>query len=114
MFYEKEDFKALKKKTSRDCMICIGKCSGHKDIDEKEPISILISDLGVFLERAKGQDAIIQINQIQDYKQTSSTLQLKTTDPSAKRLTLYIHSQLSRNKGCKILNKYMIQGDNAL
>lgn len=111
MFYEKDAFKTLKKKTSRDCMICLGKCSGHKDIDEKEPVSILIADQGVFLERAKGQDAIIRMEEIQSFKQTNSTLLLKTTDPTAKRLTLHIHSPLKRNTGCKILSKYKLEKD---
>lgn len=114
MFYDKETFKALKKKTSRDCMICLGKCSGHKDITEKEPVSILIAEQGVFLERAKGEDAVILMEQIQGYKQTESTLVLKTADPSAKRLTLHIRSSLNRNKACKILSNYLTQGDQSL
>ena len=44
MFYEKHTFKELKRKSSRDCMISLGKCSGHTDIGEKEPLSILIAD----------------------------------------------------------------------
>lgn len=107
MFYEKAAYKELKRKTSRDCMICLGKCSGHKEIDEKEPVSILIAAQGIFLERAKGQDAIVLIEQVQSYKQTDSSIVLKTADPMAKRLTLYIRSQLNRNKGCKILEKHI-------
>ena len=38
MFYEKAAYKELKRKTSRDCMICLGKCSGHKEIDEKKSL----------------------------------------------------------------------------
>lgn len=107
MFYDKAAYKELKRKTSRDCMICLGKCSGHRDIDEKEPVSILIAGQGVFLERAKGQDAIVLMEHVQSYKQTDGSIVLKTTDPMAKRLTLHIHSQLNRNKGCKILEKHL-------
>ena len=107
MFYEKKEFKELKKKTSRDCMLCCGKCSGHKEIDEKEPVSILIADKGIFIERAKGQDALVKMEQIVAYKQTDSTIAVKTTDPQAKKLILHIRSQASRDKGCKLLNKYM-------
>lgn len=107
MFYEKAAYKALKRQTSRDCMICLGKCGGHKEIDEKEPVSILIAAQGIFLERAKGQDAIVLMEQVQSYKQTESSIVLKTADPTAKRLTLHIRSQFNRNKGCKIIEKYM-------
>jgi hypothetical protein len=107
MLYEKAAYKELKRKTSRDCMICFGTCSGHKEIDEKEILSILIAEQGIFLERAKGQDAIVLMEHVQNYKQTDSAIVLKTTDPTAKRLTLHIRSQVHRNKGCKILEKYM-------
>ena len=107
MFYEKAPFKELKKKTSRDCLICFGKCGGHKGIDEKDPISILIADKGIFLERAKGEDAIVLMEHIQGYKQTESTVVLKTADPDAKKLTLHIRLKGSREKVCKVLDKYM-------
>lgn len=107
MLYEKAEYKALKKKTSRDCMICFGKCSGHKDITEKEPVSILIAEQGIFLERAKGQDAVVKMEQILAFKQMESSIVLKTSDPEAKRLTLSIHSQVNRDKGCRILSKCM-------
>jgi len=107
MFYEKKEFKALKKKTARECMLCFGKCSGHKGIDEKEPVSILIAREGIFLERAKGADAIILMEQVQAYKQTDSAIVLKTTDPEAKKLRLVIGNALHRSKGCKLLEKYI-------
>ena len=107
MFYEKDAFKQLKKQTSRDCVVCIGKCKGHKDITEKEPVSLIIADKGIFLERAKGQDAIVLMEQITAYKQSENTLQLRTDDAAAKRLTLIISSQHNRDKACKILDKYM-------
>ena len=106
MFYEKAQFKELKKKTSRDCLICFGKCGGHKGIDEKDPISILIADSGIFLERAKGEDAIVLMEHITAFKQTDNTITVKTTDESAKKLVLYIRSQNHRDKGCVLLEKY--------
>ncbi|MBQ7025928.1 MAG: hypothetical protein IJN31_04935 [Peptococcaceae bacterium] len=106
MFYEKAQFKELKKKTSRDCLICFGKCGGHKGIDEKDPISILIADSGIFLERAKGEDAIVLMEHITAFKQTDNTITVKTTDESAKKLVLYIRSQNHRDKGCALLEKY--------
>lgn len=109
MFYEKDAFKQLKKQTSRDCVVCIGKCKGHQDITEKEPVSIIIADKGIFLERAKGQDAIVLMEQIAAYKQSENTLQLRTNDIAAKRLILFISSQHNRDKACKILDKYMTQ-----
>ena len=102
MFYEKRIFKELKRKSSRDCMISLGKCSGHTDIGEKEPLSILIADKGIFLERAKGP-----MEHVLSYKQMDNTIVIKTADPAAKKLTLFIHSQVNRNKGCKVLDKYM-------
>ncbi len=107
MFYEKRIFKELKRKSSRDCMISLGKCSGHTDIGEKEPLSILIADKGIFLERAKGQDALVPMEHVLSYKQMDNTIVIKTADPAAKKLTLLIHSQVNRNKGCKVLDKYM-------
>ena len=106
MFYEKAQFKELKKKTSRECLICFGKCGGHKGIDEKDPISILIADKGIFLERAKGEDAIILMEHVTAFKQTDNTITIKTSDESAKKLLLYIHNQKHRDKGCKLLEKY--------
>ena len=106
MFYEKAQFKELKKKTSRDCLICFGKCGGHKGIDEKDPLSILIADSGIFLERAKGEDAIVLMEHITAFKQTDNTITVKTTDESAKKLVLYIRSQNHRDKGCALLEKY--------
>lgn len=106
MFYEKAQFKELKKKTSRECLICFGKCAGHKDINEKEPVSILIADKGIFLERAKGEDAIVLMEHITAFKQTDNTITVKTSDQSAKKLMLYIRSQNSRDKGCQLLEKY--------
>lgn len=107
MFFEKDTYKPLKKKTSRDCLLCFGKCSGHNGIDEKDPVSILIADKGIFLERAKGEDAIVLIEQIIAYKQTDSAIILKTKDPSAKKMVLHIRMQHQRDKGCKLLAKYM-------
>ena len=107
MFYDKKAFKELRKNTSRDCMLCFGKCGGHKGIEENEPVSILIADKGIFLERAKGDDAAVLMEQIIAYKQTDHTILLKTSDPEAKKLVLYIRSQAHRDKGCKLLNKYM-------
>ena len=106
MFYEKAQYKELKKKTSRDCLICFGKCGGHNGIDEKDPISILIADSGIFLERAKGEDAIVLMEHITAFKQTDNTITVKTTDESAKKLVLYIRSQNHRDKGCALLEKY--------
>lgn len=111
MFYEKDAFKQLKKQTSRDCVVCVGKCKGHKDITEQEPVSIIIADKGIFLERAKGQDAIVRMEQITAYKQSENTLQFRTTDAAAKKLMLIISSQHNRDKACKILNKYMTRED---
>ena len=107
MFYEKSEYKKLKIKTSRDCLLCFGKCKGHDDIDEKDPVSILIADKGVFIERAKGPDAIVLMEQIAAYKQTDSAIVMKTTDPSAKKLALNIRMKSQRDKGCKLLEKYM-------
>ena len=107
MFYEKNEYKALKMKTSRDSLLCFGKCSGHKGIDEKDPVGILVADKGIFLERAKGEDAIVLMEQIQAYKQTESTIVLKTSDPAAKKLVLHIMFKGPREKVCKLLDKYM-------
>ena len=109
MFYEKAQFKALKKKTSDDCLICFGKCAGHKGIDEKEPVSILIADKGIFLERAKGEDALVLMEHITAFKQTDNTITVKTSDESAKKLQLYISSQKNRDKGCQLMQKYATQ-----
>ena len=83
MFYEKNEYKTIKKKTSRDSVLCFGKCSGHKGIDEKDPVGIFVADKGIFLERAKGEDALVLMEHIQGYMQTESTVELKTTDPDA-------------------------------
>ena len=99
MFYEKNEYKTIKKKTSRDSVLCFGKCSGHKGIDEKDPVGILVAD--------KGEDAIVLMEHIQGYKQTESTVVLKTADPDAKKLTLHIRLKGSREKVCKVLDKYM-------
>lgn len=107
MFYEKNEYKAIKKKTSRDSILCFGKCTGHKGIDEKDPVGILVADNGIFLERAKGEDAIVLMENIQAYKQTESTVVMKTTDPDAKKLTLHIRLKGQRDKVCKVLDKYM-------
>ena len=109
MFYEKAQYKELKKKTSRDCLLCFGKCGGHKGIDEKDPISILIADKGIFLERAKGEDAIVLMEHVTAFKQTDNTITVKTVDESAKKLVLHIHSQKHRDKGCALLEKYATQ-----
>ena len=107
MFYEKSEYKALKKKTSRASYLCFGKCSGHKGIDEKDPVAILIADKGIFLERAKGDDAIVLMEHVQAYKQTESTIVLKTLDDTAKKLVLHISLKGQREKACKMLDKYM-------
>ena len=112
MFYEKAQFKELKKKTSRECLICFGKCGGHKGIDEKDPISILIADKGIFLERAKGEDAIVLMEHVTAFKQTDNTITIKTSDESAKKLVLYIHNQKHRDNGCNLLEKYATQLQN--
>lgn len=109
MFYEKAQFKELKRKTSRDCLICFGKCAGHKGIDEKDPISILIADKGIFLERAKGEDAIVLMEDVTAFKQTDSTITIRTSDNTAKKLVLYIRNQRHRDKGCALLEKYAVQ-----
>ena len=107
MFYEKNEYKSIKKKTSRDYILCFGKCSGHKGIDEKDPVGILIADKGIFLERAKGEDAIVLMEQVLAYKQTDSAIVVKTSDETAKKLTLYIRLKGQREKACKLLEKYM-------
>ena len=107
MFYEKSEYKALKNKTSRDCLLCFGKCTGHKGIDEKDPVGILIADKGVFLERAKGEDAVVLMEQILAYKQTDNTVVLKTADPAARKLVLHILLKGHREKACKLLEKYI-------
>ena len=107
MFYEKSEFKKIKMKTSRDCLICFGKCKGHDQIDEKDPVGILIADKGVFIERAKGPDALVLMEHITSYKQTDNAIVIKTTDPSAKKLTMQIRMKSQRDKGCKLLAKYM-------
>ena len=109
MFYEKNEYKTIKKKTSRDSVLCFGKCSGHKGIDEKDPVGILVADKGIFLERAKGEDAIVLMEHITAFKQTDNTITVKTTDESAKKLVLYIRSQNHRDKGCALLEKYATQ-----
>ena len=109
MFYEKTQYKELKKKTSRDCLLCFGKCSGHKEIDEKDPVSILIADKGIFIERAKGADAIVLMEHILSYKQTDSTITIKTSDETAKKLVLHIRNQKHRDKGCALIEKYATQ-----
>ena len=107
MFYEKSEYKALKKKSSNDCLLCFGKSSGHEGISEKDPVCIIIADNGIFLERAKGDDAFIPMEQVEDYRRTDSEIILKTKDASAKRLHLIIKNQKHREKGCKVLDKYM-------
>lgn len=109
MFYEKAQYKELKRKTSRECLLCFGKCSGHKGIDEKDPVSILIADKGIFLERAKGEDAIVRMEDVTAFKQTDSTITIKTVDESAKKLVLHIHNQKNRDKGCALLEKFAVQ-----
>ncbi len=107
MFYEKSEYKSIKKKTSRDSLLCFGKAAGHKGIDEKDPVAILVADKGIFLERAKGEDAIVLMEHVQAYKQTESSIVLKTSDESAKKLTLHIRLKGQREKACKLLEKYM-------
>ena len=107
MFYEKNEYKTIKKNTSRDYILCFGKCSGHKGIDEKDPVGIIIADKGIFLERAKGEDAIVLMEQVLAYKQTESSIVIKTSDESAKKLTLHIRLKGQREKACKLLEKYM-------
>ena len=107
MFYDKDTYKAIKNKTSRNYVLCFGKCTGHKGIDEKDPVGILFTDKGIFLERAKGDDAIVLIEQIVAYKQTDSAIVVKTTDESAKKLVLHIRMKGQREKCCKLLEKYL-------
>ena len=107
MFYEKNEYKVLKKKSSNDCLLCFGKSSGHEGISEKDPVCIIIADNGIFLERAKGDDAFIPMEQVEAYRHTDSEIILKTKDASAKRLHLIIKNQKHREKGCKVLDKYM-------